>query len=319
VKLVSCWDARSEAARAFAQEYGCQAEENLEALLGDPAVEAVAIYTPNNYHRQPAEAAAAAGKHVFTDKPIANTAQDAAAMIRACKKAGVTLMVGHSDRYHGAQRAIKSIIESGRLGTIAMAEAHTSHSGGARLSADEWRWRRADAPGGPLMQLSVHAIDTMHCFFGPTRRVTALSSASLVPSEIEDVFLTLLELESGLLVYVGTNYVAPPCSYFRIYGMSGNLYWEGRGNGGKEPLRVVTTPENPWTLTAENLAAPEINAHAAEMTEFARAIRTGTAPETGGKEALQALGVVLAALQSAEQGRAVEVREALGEAAALLR
>jgi len=318
VQLISCCDMRPEAARAFAAQFGCQAVDGLDSLLDDPAVEAVAIFTPNNYHRQPAEAAAAAGKHVFTEKPIANTAEDAAAMIRACQTAGVTLMVGHSDRYHGPQRAIKSLVDSGRLGAIAMAEGHTSHSGGARLSQDQWRWHRSEAPGGPLMQLAVHTVDTMHCFFGPTRRVTALSRVSLTASEIEDAFLALLEFESGLLAYVGTNYVSPSCSYLRIYGMSGNVYWEGRGNGGTEPLRLVTTPENPWTLQSESLPVPEINAHAAEMAEFARAVRTGTPPETGGREGLRALGVVLAALMSAEQGRAIEVREALGEAGELL-
>ena len=318
VQLISCCDARPEAARAFSARFGCQAVATIDSLLDDPAVEAVGIFTPNSYHRQPAEAAAAAGRHVFTEKPIANTAEDAAAIIRACQTARVTLMVGHSDRYHGPQRAIRSLIESGRLGAIAIAEGHSSHSGGARLSADEWRWHRRQAPGGPLMQLAVHTVDTMHCFFGPSRRVTALSRSSLTSSEIEDVFLALLEFESGLLGYVGTNYVSPPCSYFRIYGMSGNVYWQGRGNGGTEPLMLVTTPENPWTLQSETLPVPEINAHAAEMTEFARAVRTGTPPETGGREGLRSLGVVLAALMSAEQGRTVEVREALGQAAGLL-
>jgi predicted dehydrogenase len=315
VKLLSCWDARPEAAQAFAEKLECQRADSLEALLGDPAIEAVAIYTPNNYHRQPAEAAAAAGKHVFTDKPIANTAEDAAAMIDACRKAGVTLMVGHSDRYGGAPRAIKSLIASGRLGKIALAEGHSSHSGGARVSADEWRWHRADAPGGPLMQLSVHTIDSMHCFFGPTRKVTAFSTASLVPSEIEDVFVTLLEFESGLLGYVGTSYVSPQSGHYHVYGMEGNVYWTGRRGG---EIEIVTTPENPWTSETESLPVPDLNAHAAEMTEFARAVRTGTPPETSGKEGLLALGVVLAALKSAEQGRAVEVREALGKAAGLI-
>ncbi|MFB3881618.1 MAG: Gfo/Idh/MocA family protein [Armatimonadota bacterium] len=313
VRLVSCCDVRPVAARSFAERFGCQADENVDALLARSDVEAVAIYTPNNHHRQPAEAAAAAGKHVFTDKPIANAAQDAAAMIRACRTAGVTLMVGHSDRYGGPQRAIRSVIDSGRLGIIAMAEAHTSHSGGARLSAEEWRWHRADAPGGPLMQLSVHAIDTLHSYFGPTRRVTALSNSSLVPSEIEDVFLALLEFESGLLAYVGTNYVAPACRYFRVYGMNANLFWENQPEEARPHLlRLV------GTSTPDSLSVPDLNAHAAEMTEFARAIRTGTPPETGGKEGLRALGVVLAAIKSAEGRRSVEVSEALGEAVELL-
>ena len=312
VELAACWDPRLEAAQRFAERLGCDVAPTLDALLDRADIEAVAIFSPNSHHRAPAEQAAAAGKHVFTDKPIANTIEDGAAMIRACRAAGVTLMVGHSTRYQGAYRTIKSLLDQSRLGTLAMAEGNVSHSGGSRLSEDQWRWHRDEAPGGPLMQLSVHMFDTMHYLFGPTRRVTALSTNSLIDSEIEDVFLALLEFESGLLAYVGTNYVAPAISYLRVYGIAGNAY----SQGGK--LTLITTPDEPWTTESEEIPIPEINPHAAEMTEFARAVRAGAEPETGGREGLLALAVVWAAIRSAERGGAVTVEEVLGEAASLL-
>ncbi len=315
VNLVSCWHRRDEAAQKFAAQYGCRVAQSLDALIADPEVDAIAIFSTNNAHRQPTEAAAAAGKHVWTEKPIANTMEDAVAMLRACNKAGVTLMVGHSERYQPAQRAIKSVLDSGRLGKIALAEGHMSHSGGTSFAPDHWRSRRSEVPGGPLMQLAVHSIDTMHCFFGPTRSVMARSSSSLTASEIEDVFVTLLEFESGLLATVTTTYVSPPCDYFRIYGMGGNLFWEDRTIGA---LRLVTIPNDPWVLETEVIPLPEINPYAAEMTEFARAIRTATPPETSGKEGIRALAVVLGAIRSAEEGRPVQVSEIFGDAAELL-
>jgi len=311
-KLVVCWNRTAERAHRFAETFGCEVAPTLDALIGRPDVDAIANFAANNFHREPTEMAAAAGKHVFTDKPIANTVGDSVAMIRACQRAGITLMVGHSTRYHGAYRAVKSLLDAGRLGTLAMAEGNISHSGGSRLTEAQWRWHREEAPGGPLMQLSIHMYDTMHYLLGPTRRVTALATSSLIPSEIEDVFLTLLEFDSGLLGYVGTNYVAPPISYLRVYGMAGNAYAEDR------KLRLVTTPKEPWSTESEEVPIPEINPHAAEIAEFARAVRTGTPPETGGKEGLLALGVVWAAIMSAEQSRPVEVKEALGEGASLL-
>jgi predicted dehydrogenase len=310
-ELVACWDQVAESAREFGETHHCQPVASLDALLGDPRVEAAAIFTPNNAHRAPAEAAAAAGKHVFTEKPIANSIADAAAIIRACRKAGVTLMVGHSSRYAGASRALKAIVTSGRLGQLAMVEVNHSHSGGTRVTAKEWRWHRDEAPGGPLMQLAVHDFDTLHYLFGPVRRATALSTDKLVGSEIEDVFLSLLEFQSGLLAYVGTSYISPYSSFTRIYGAGGNAYSEN----GRITLIKVTGPSN---AEEETITPPEVAATAAEMTEFARAIRTGTPPETGGTEALLALGVVWACLQSAERGCAVEVKDALGDAAALL-
>jgi predicted dehydrogenase len=207
--VITCWNRTTERAEKFAQRFGGEVSPTLEALIDHPRVEAVLNFAANNFHRYPAELAAEARKHVFTDKPIANTMHDAAAMIRCCEQAGVTLMVGHSSRYAGTARTLKSLLHSDRFGQLAMAEANVSHSGGTRLTAERWRWHKEEAPGGPLMQLSIHMFDTMHYLFGPTHRVSAISDASLLPSEIEDVFLALLEFESGLLAYVGTNYLSP--------------------------------------------------------------------------------------------------------------
>ena len=311
VKVVACWNRTRERAERFAGMYGGDVAPSLEALLAHPKVEAIANFASNNFHCEPTKLAAAAGKHVFVDKPIANTFEESAEMIEACDQAGVTLMVGHSTRYHAANRLIKQYLDSGELGLISMVEGNISHSGGTRLSEGSWRWHWEEAPGGPLMQLSIHVYDTLHYFFGPTRRVTAMARGDLLPSEIEDVFLTLLEFESGLLAYVGTNYVAPPVSFLRVYGRNGNLYSE-RGK------LIHMKPTDEWTVEPVEVEIPKVSAHAAEMSEFARAIRTGTPPETDGRGGLLALGVVWAAIQSAQQGRPVEVREAMGDAAQLV-
>jgi len=313
VKLVACWNRTPERAQKFAERYGGDVAPTLQALIDHPEVEAIANFAANNFHREPTELAAAAGKHVFVDKPIANTIEDSAAMMRACEQAGVTLMVGHNARYQSSARTLKQLLDSGRLGRIAMVDGNTSHSGGSRLTEEKWRWHRDEAPGGPLMQLAIHTYDTLHYLFGPIRRVTAISDASLLPSEIEDVFLTLLEFESGLLASVGTNYLSPPTNYLRLYGQDAVALAERNAI-----TLTVGNKDEPWAPETQPVDLPTVNANAAEMTEFARAVRTGTPPETDGKGGLLALGVVWAALLSAEQHRPVEVKEALGEAAALL-
>ena len=124
---------------------------------------------------------------------------------------------------------------------------------------------------------------------------------------------SLLEFESGLLAYVGTNYVSSPIEFVRVYGKQASAYWE------EEQLTLASTPEGSWSVETEELPIPPIKPPVAEMAEFARAIYTGTSPETGGKEGLLALGVVWACLESAQEGgRPVEVRAALGQAASLL-
>ncbi|MBN1460236.1 MAG: Gfo/Idh/MocA family oxidoreductase [Armatimonadetes bacterium] len=309
VRLVACWNRTPERAAKFAEQFGGEVMPTLDALLSHPEVDAVANFAANSFHRGPTEAAAGAGKHVFVDKPIANSVADSLAMIRACEDANVTLMVGHSSRYSGTARTLKRLLDEGKLGQLAMAEGNNSHSGGTRLDEGKWRWHRAEAPGGPLMQLSIHTVDTMHYLFGPIHRVTAFSNSSLLPTEIEDVFLALLEFESGLLAYVGTNYLSPGANFLRIYGREASAYVEEN----KISLARVK-PDEPWITEMEVVPVEEMNPQAAEMSEFARAVRTGTPPETDGKGGLLALGVVWACLMSAEQGRPVEVREALAGA-----
>jgi predicted dehydrogenase len=314
VRLVTCWNRTTERAEKFADRFGCEVAPTLEALVEHPEVDAIANFAANSYHREPTEIAAAAGKHVFVDKPIANTIEDSVAMIQACERASVTLMVGHSSRYAGAARKLKSLLDSGKLGQLAMVEVDTSHSGGTRLTDDKWRWHRDEAPGGPLMQLAIHAFDTLHYLFGPTRRATAISDSSLLPSEIEDVFLSLLEFESGLFAYVGTNYISPSVHFTRIYGRGGSVYSEGRS------ITLAAAKEDePWVTQKSDVPYEEINAHAAEMTEFARAIRSGSAPETDGPGGLLALAVVWACIRSAEERRPIEIEEVLGEHAPLVR
>jgi len=312
VRIVSCWDPNPENSERFSDTFGCRRSAGLDSLVRDPEVQAVAIFSPNSHHRVPAEAAAHAGKHVYVEKPIANTVEDAAAMIGACERNGVILMVGHSLRYRGVSRAVRALLDQGALGEIAMAEINLSYGNGRWLTESDWRWHRAESPGGPLMLLSVHSFDTLHYLFGLSRRVTALSNCSLLPSEIEDVFLALIEFESGVLAYAGTNYVAPWTDFVHVYGMDGIA----RAEADKVTYSKL---EGKWELKPVDVPCPELPMYISEMGEFARAIREGTRPETSGKEGLMALAVVIACLESAEHGRTVAISEVLGDAAALIR
>lgn len=310
VQLVACYDLRREASDRFGAEFGCHSVPSLEEFLRRDDVDAVTIFTPNSGHREPVEAAAAAGKHVFVEKPIANSIEDARAMIAACRSHGVRLMVGHSTRYAPAMRALRGIIESGQLGSIAFAEGNLSHGFGNTVTAEQWRYHRAEAPGGPLIQLSVHLFDAFQYLLGPIKKVTALSVDSLSSSSIEDVFLALLEFESRVLAYVGTGYVIPSVTFVRLYGTAGAAYYHS-GDGEEERITRVRTGNRDAT---ESVPPAPGNPYADEMGEFGRAVRSRCEPETGGREALSALGVVWACIRSAEQGREVSVDEVLDQA-----
>ena len=111
-EIVSCYTRSDEKRQAFATKYGCAAASSYDAILKDKSVEAVVNTTPNNVHLETTRAAAQAGKHVFLDKPIANSIADGFALTKACKDAGVVLALGYQRRRESQFRWVKKQIEA---------------------------------------------------------------------------------------------------------------------------------------------------------------------------------------------------------------
>ena len=95
IQIVSCFTRSDDKRRVFAEKYGCRAAGSLGEILEDSEINGIINTTPNHAHLETTRAAAEAGKHVFLDKPVANTIVDAKAITRACKEGGVTLGVGY--------------------------------------------------------------------------------------------------------------------------------------------------------------------------------------------------------------------------------
>ncbi len=273
-------------------------------LLADDEIEGVLLITPNPVHREQIVQAAEAGKHVFVDKPITNTVADARASIAACRDAGVLLQVGHNSRKSAAVRHMKGVVEAGELGRVTMAESQSSGATGLKLTPKQWRYYRDQAPACPYMQLGIHWVDAIHSILGPTRRVWGRLVHLASPAEIDDTIMTILELESGALCYVGSNYVVPHSRYLYLYGTEGSLFYDGYlgyhrcGLDGER--KSVDVPRNDSLLE--------------EVTEFGQCVRSGGQPEVTGEVALLALAVVEAAIISDAEGRPVEITELLADA-----
>lgn len=137
-------------AAAFAGANGLAFADDFEALLADPAIDAVILCTPHSLHATQIMAAAAAGKHVFCEKPLCLTLADAVASIAACNRAGVTLGLGHERRFEPPMIELRRLITSGALGTPLQIEANFSQDKFLSLPAENWRLSSAEAPAGPM-------------------------------------------------------------------------------------------------------------------------------------------------------------------------
>ena len=118
VKVIRVVDLNIEGSKDYASEQGLKLTANYRDAPDDPDVDAVVLVTPHSLHTEQIIAAAETGKHVFTEKPFALNKADAERSVAAAEKAGIQLGLGHNQRYAAPQTEIKSMIESGQLGTI---------------------------------------------------------------------------------------------------------------------------------------------------------------------------------------------------------
>src|SRR5262249_19037684 len=194
-----------EAAREFAKKAGFSVGTSYDEVLADRSIDAVVLATPHSQHRPQVEAAAAAGKHVFCEKPFALSLADAKAALAACRKAGVALGVGHNRRLWPSIRRMRALIDEGRFGTIMHAEGHHSHDWLADQPADHWRSAPEETKAGAVTGMGIHLLDCMSFLVGPMRRIAALSTRRALPLESGDTTSALLQFSNGATATIATS------------------------------------------------------------------------------------------------------------------
>src|SRR5512144_1246759 len=146
IRIVAGFSRSAEKRAAFAKEMGVPAAPDMQTLLADPGIKGVILTVPNEQHLPLAERVASAGKHVYTEKPIANTLEDGLRIASLQARYGVTVTVGHSARLMAGIRAIRGKIDSGELGRVAFIEANFSNERALELTPKAWRWYKDKAP-----------------------------------------------------------------------------------------------------------------------------------------------------------------------------
>ena len=213
--------------QAFAATQQLTLAPSFEALLADPAVEAVVLATPHSLHSAQVIAAAQAGKHVFCEKPFALTRADAQAAVDATTRAGVTLGLGYNRRFHPEMVSLRDRIRSGDLGTVLHIEATMTFPNALALKADAWRASREETPCGGLTPMGVHAIDGMIDLSGEIDHVYSQSFRRVVQVDSDDTTSMLFRMKDGSSGYLGTMTATGPGFSFQVFGSKGWVRLEG--------------------------------------------------------------------------------------------
>jgi predicted dehydrogenase len=213
--------------QAFAGDHGLRVAEGYEAVLADPELDAVVLATPHSLHSAQVIAAAEAGKHVFCEKPLALTKDEAEAAVEAVQRAGVTLGLGYNRRFHPEMAKLRERIRAGDLGVVMHAEATMTFPNALFLEPEQWRARREETPCGGLTPMGVHAIDGMIDLCGFIDEVYCQSFRRAVEIDADDTTSVLFRMKEGMSGYLGTITATGPGFSFQLFGSNGSVRLEG--------------------------------------------------------------------------------------------
>jgi predicted dehydrogenase len=298
-QVVACYARTPETREVFAAKHGCRPAASLEEIWRDPEIEGVLLATPHAVRQELISQAAAAGKHIFVEKPLALTGAEARAAAEAATNARVVLQVGHNKRRQTGNRRLKEMLDAGELGQLQHIEANISVPVAFKTDLPEWRKSPEQIPAGGMTPLGVHHIDTIQYLGGPIRSVSAISKRVYGALDVDDVTAMLFELESGPVAYLVTMLATAGVNSVTVYGSEARAWTEEDGT--RLFLQKRAEP------SGTEIPVVPIDTIADELAEFVECIATGARPETGPEAAIPVVDVLEAIVESAASHRSIDV------------
>ena len=283
-----------DSVRAFCSERRLALTNNFASVLEDTSIDAILLATPHSLHKEQVIAAAAAGKQVFCEKPLALRRDDAEAMFAACKAAGLVLAVGHNRRFWPSLTALRAIVASGEIGKILHVEGHNSNENSNAILKG-WRLSAHESPGGGLTGAGLHVLDAFTSLVGPARRVYASLAAREAGPPPLDTAMLAIDFASGVTGTLSTVRATP--FYWRVHVFG--------SQGSAEVLDEVTMVMRKSSAKPQTVAYAAVDALAVELDAFADAVAGKRPFPVQEAEVLATLAAFEAALASMACGQPV--------------
>ena len=319
-KLVGCYDRVPGRAEQFGQEYGCQGYDDFDAFLSNPAIQIVTICTPSGAHREPAIAAAQAGKHILVEKPLEITLERCDAIIDACAQAGVQLGAILPSRFSAANLALKHAIDVGRFGRLTLGDTYVKWWRTQEYyDSGNWRGTWALDGGGAYMNQAIHNVDLLAWMMGDVTEVIGMT-ATLAHEriEVEDVGSAIVKFKNGALGTLQATTAAWPglLKKTEIHGTQGSAIieqddvqlWQFENEEpGDAALRQSLAKQPGNTGGASDPKAISFIGHQRQFEDFLFAVNAGTRPAIDGREGRKSVEIILAIYESAWTGKKVSL------------
>ena len=296
-------------AAEFCAQHGIRLVGAYEELLKDAGVDAVVLATPHSQHCEQIVAAARAGKHVFTEKPLGVDAASSAEAVAACARHKVTLAVGYNWRFQPALAETKRMLADGRLGKLLHIEGNFCGPSAYRFALEHWRHDREEVPAGGMTGRGVHVVDAMLYLAGHIGSVFAQSERLVQPTGADDTTSMLFRFASGATGYLGTVIATAETWRLQVFGSKGWIEV-----GGVEHLHTWSMKAafvDPANITRKNapevLSFPKTSTERAELEHFANAALARRPIAVPGGDEVHNVAVLEAIVRSAREGRRISL------------
>lgn len=323
-RLIGVFSRTPESTRAFAEEHGTHAYPTLDALVGDDAVDVVAVCTPSGAHLEPGLAAISAGKHVIVEKPLEVSLERAKALVDAADRVGVALATIFMSRFADANAMLKEAIDAGRLGRLVQGDAYVKwYRSQAYYDSGAWRgtWRLDG--GGALMNQAIHQVDLLLWLMGPVEEVFAYAAtATHERLEVEDTLVAVLRYASGALgqIAAATSLWPGQPKELDVHGELGGATvrddalarWQVHGESDEAAGAMLERYGSAATGGAADPMAISFENHRRQYADVLEAIAAGRPPSIDGREGLRSVALIEAVYRSVREGRPVRPEEVGG-------
>jgi predicted dehydrogenase len=315
-KLVSVYDVNPEVNDAVAKEFNAIASTNITELLNS-GIDVVYVASPVYLHLEHTIAAAKAGKHVFSEKPLGLTVKEAEKMVKTCRDAGLFLGTGFMMRFLAQHQAALKLIREGKLGKPVY--------GRAQLSCwyppipGVFRQDPSLGGGGSLVDMGSHCIDLLQMFFGTVKSVSCFINNCVHNYKSEDGAIVSLFFENGAMATVDTYFCIPDNSsknILELYGSEGSILAKGTiGQGSSGEMTAYLESGDLGYNSKQTRTAGEgipinpepVNPYFAEIEEFSNAIIRNREPSNSFSIGLQNQKVIAACYNSAKSGKVIHI------------
>jgi predicted dehydrogenase len=302
IEIVCGVDPVDQIAKRYHEVHGLPVYSAFQEALEDPTVEGVILTIPHLLHEDAVIQAAAAGKQIFCEKPLALNVSSARRMIDACDNAGIVMGIGHERRFEPAWEEMKRMADAGEFGTILHMEAHWSHDRWLNMASDNWRGSKEESPAAGWTGMGVHLSDMMLSLAGEVVEVHAHVARRILKIPTGDVVSAHFRFADETTGYIAALSATPDYARFAVFGShawaearetqhvdpGGTTHFYVRHRGDAEQTRIDFEPASPVRAGYEH---------------WAEAVAGQTDYRFSNVERLGNVAILEALVRSAENGR----------------